>query len=90
VGIDAGVREATAGHADFHLPSGIDLTPIVGGSLVDTVDDARRRTRGAHRGRRRRHQGGLQRWHRLAERPTRMARYAQGDDRGGFVPSPAG
>jgi imidazolonepropionase-like amidohydrolase len=35
----------TCGHADFHLPSGIDLTPIIGGSLVDTVDDARRRTR---------------------------------------------
>jgi imidazolonepropionase-like amidohydrolase len=35
----------TSGHADFHLPSGIDLTPLVGGSLVDTVDEARRRTR---------------------------------------------
>ncbi|MDH6195132.1 imidazolonepropionase-like amidohydrolase [Mycobacterium frederiksbergense] len=35
----------TAGHADFHLPSGIDLTPYVGGSLVDTVEDARLRTR---------------------------------------------
>lgn len=35
----------TCGHADFHLPSGIDLTPIIGGSLVDTVDEARRRTR---------------------------------------------
>lgn len=35
----------TCGHADFHLPSGIDLTPLIGGSLVDTVDDARRRTR---------------------------------------------
>lgn len=35
----------TSGHADFHLPSGIDLTPFVGGSLVDSVDDARRRTR---------------------------------------------
>jgi imidazolonepropionase-like amidohydrolase len=35
----------TCGHADFHLPSGIDLTPMIGGSLVDTVDDARRRTR---------------------------------------------
>lgn len=35
----------TCGHADFHLPSGIDLTPMVGGSLVDTVDEARRRTR---------------------------------------------
>ena len=35
----------TSGHADFHLPSGIDLTSLVGGSLVDTVDGARRRTR---------------------------------------------
>ncbi len=35
----------TAGHADFHLPSGLDLTPFVGGSLVDSIDDARRRTR---------------------------------------------
>lgn len=35
----------TAGHADFHLPSGIDLTPFVGGAIVDSVDDARRRTR---------------------------------------------
>lgn len=35
----------TSGHADFHLPSGIDLSPFVGGSLVDSVDDARRRTR---------------------------------------------
>ena len=35
----------TSGHADYHLPSGIDLTPLVGGSLVDSVDEARRRTR---------------------------------------------
>jgi imidazolonepropionase-like amidohydrolase len=35
----------TSGHADFHLPSGLDLTPVVGGSLVDSVDEARRRTR---------------------------------------------
>lgn len=35
----------TCGHADFRLPSGIDLTPFIGGSLVDTVDEARRRTR---------------------------------------------
>ena len=35
----------TSGHADFRLPSGIDLTPFVGGSLVDSVDEARRRTR---------------------------------------------
>lgn len=35
----------TSGHADFHLPSGVDLTPLVGGSLVDSVDEARRRTR---------------------------------------------
>lgn len=31
----------TGGHADFHLPSGIDGTPILGGKLVDTVDEAR-------------------------------------------------
>lgn len=35
----------TSGHADFRLPSGIDLTPLVGGSIVDTVDAARTRTR---------------------------------------------
>lgn len=35
----------TSGHADFHLKSGIDLTPLVGGSIVDTVDDVRKRTR---------------------------------------------
>lgn len=35
----------SGGHADFHLPSGIDLTPLLGGSLVDSVDAARRRTR---------------------------------------------
>ncbi len=35
----------TSGHADFHLPSGIDLTPYVGGALVDSVDAARHRTR---------------------------------------------
>ena len=31
----------SGGHADFHLPSGIDLTPYVGGALVDSVDAAR-------------------------------------------------
>ncbi|OMC29394.1 amidohydrolase [Mycobacterium sp. GA-1841] len=35
----------TCGHADFHLPSGIDVTPLIGGSLVDSVEQARRRTR---------------------------------------------
>jgi len=35
----------TSGHADFHLPSGIDLTPLIGGSLVDSVDAARLRAR---------------------------------------------
>lgn len=35
----------TSGHADFHLPSGIDLTPMVGGSIVDTIDEVRTRTR---------------------------------------------
>ncbi|WP_024796910.1 metal-dependent hydrolase family protein [Tomitella biformata] len=31
----------TGGHADFHLPSGVDGTGILGGKLVDTVDEAR-------------------------------------------------
>jgi imidazolonepropionase-like amidohydrolase len=35
----------SSGHADFHLPSGIDLTPLIGGSLVDSVDTARVRAR---------------------------------------------
>jgi len=35
----------SAGHADFHLPCGVDLTPLVGGVLVDTVDAARQRAR---------------------------------------------
>jgi len=35
----------TAGHADFHLPSGIDLGPLIGGRLVDSVDAVRRRVR---------------------------------------------
>lgn len=35
----------TSGHADFHLPSGIDLTSLIGGSLVDSVDAARQRAR---------------------------------------------
>ena len=39
----------TSGHADFHLPSGIDLTPLVGGSLVDTVDRTGRADQGGVR-----------------------------------------
>ncbi|MFN8225261.1 MAG: amidohydrolase family protein [Mycobacterium sp.] len=35
----------TGGHADFHLPSGIDLGPFIGAYLVDTVDAARTRAR---------------------------------------------
>lgn len=31
----------TGGHADFHLQSGVDGTELVGGMLVDTVDEAR-------------------------------------------------
>lgn len=31
----------TGGHADFHAPSGIDGTGLIGGVLVDTVDEAR-------------------------------------------------
>ncbi|MGV9860715.1 amidohydrolase family protein [Gordonia sp. NPDC003425] len=35
----------TAGHADFHLKSGVDVTAEVGGYRVDTVDEARKRAR---------------------------------------------
>lgn len=35
----------TCGHADFALPSGLDPTPLLGGSIVDTVDAARTRVR---------------------------------------------
>ncbi|MFV0494282.1 amidohydrolase family protein [Mycobacterium sp.] len=35
----------SCGHADFHIPCGLDLTPLVGGCLVDSVDAARQRTR---------------------------------------------
>ncbi|ODR09922.1 amidohydrolase [Mycolicibacillus koreensis] len=35
----------TSGHADFHIPCGLDLTPLVGGFLVDSVDAARQRAR---------------------------------------------
>lgn len=35
----------SCGHADFHIPCGLDLTPLVGGHLVDTVDAARTRAR---------------------------------------------
>ncbi|CAN5547144.1 hypothetical protein BH10ACT9_BH10ACT9_20080 [soil metagenome] len=35
----------TSGHADFHLPSGLDLGPLIGAHLVDSVDAARLRTR---------------------------------------------
>lgn len=35
----------SSGHADFHIPCGLDLTPLVGGFLVDSVDAARRRAR---------------------------------------------
>lgn len=31
----------TSGHADFHLPSGLDLGPLIGARLVDSVDAAR-------------------------------------------------
>lgn len=36
----------TGGHADFHIPSGIDGSGLVGGLLVDSVDEARRHVRG--------------------------------------------
>ncbi|MCA4727286.1 metal-dependent hydrolase family protein [Mycolicibacterium fortuitum] len=35
----------TGGHADFHLPSGIDLGGLIGAVLVDSVDAARTRAR---------------------------------------------
>ncbi|MGB3483523.1 MAG: amidohydrolase family protein [Mycobacterium sp.] len=35
----------TSGHADFHLPSGLDLGPLIGAKLVDSVDAARTRAR---------------------------------------------
>lgn len=35
----------TGGHADFHLPSGIDLGGFIGACLVDSVDAARKRAR---------------------------------------------
>ncbi|ORW07664.1 metal-dependent hydrolase family protein [Mycolicibacter longobardus] len=35
----------SCGHADFHLPCGPDLTPLVGGYLVDSVAAARKRAR---------------------------------------------
>lgn len=31
----------TCGHADMHLKSGVDGTPVMGGEIVDTVDEAR-------------------------------------------------
>lgn len=31
----------SGGHADFHIPSGLDGSPVIGGVLVDTVDEAR-------------------------------------------------
>ncbi|MFV0434181.1 MAG: amidohydrolase family protein [Leucobacter sp.] len=36
----------TGGHADFHLKSGLSATGLIGGVLVDSVDDARRAVRG--------------------------------------------
>ncbi|MGP6178366.1 amidohydrolase family protein [Microbacterium sp. A196] len=35
----------TGGHADWHLKSGIDGTTLVGGDLVDSVDEARKAAR---------------------------------------------
>jgi imidazolonepropionase-like amidohydrolase len=35
----------SGGHADFHLPSGIDLGGLIGAYLVDSVDAARKRAR---------------------------------------------
>ncbi|GAC01103.1 putative hydrolase [Gordonia namibiensis NBRC 108229] len=35
----------TGGHADFHIPSGLSGTSLIGGELVDTVDEARKAVR---------------------------------------------
>lgn len=35
----------TGGHADFHIPSGLDGSGVIGGVLVDTVDEARSEAR---------------------------------------------
>lgn len=35
----------TGGHADFHLPSGLSGTELIGGLLVDSVDEARAEAR---------------------------------------------
>lgn len=35
----------SSGHADFHIPCGLNLSPLVGGVLVDSVDAARLRAR---------------------------------------------
>lgn len=35
----------TGGHADFHIPSGLDGTGLIGGLIVDSVDEARRHAR---------------------------------------------
>lgn len=35
----------TGGHADFHIPSGLDGTGLIGGMLVDSVDEARHHVR---------------------------------------------
>ena len=35
----------TGGHADFHIPSGLDGSGVIGGVLVDSVDEARSEVR---------------------------------------------
>ncbi|MCF8609531.1 amidohydrolase family protein [Gordonia sp. HY285] len=35
----------TGGHADFHIPSGLDGTGLIGGVIVDSVDEARKEAR---------------------------------------------
>ncbi|MGO3326800.1 amidohydrolase family protein [Gordonia sp. (in: high G+C Gram-positive bacteria)] len=35
----------TGGHADFHIPSGLDGSGLIGGVIVDSVDEARKEAR---------------------------------------------
>ena len=51
----------TGGHADFHIPAGISATEIIGGVLVDSVEQARLEAQADPRGRRR-HQDRFVGW----------------------------
>lgn len=39
------ILSQTGGHADFHLPSGLSGSDLIGGLLVDTIEEARTETR---------------------------------------------